>query len=65
MKTLDGMDHISRVSACEFGDDDTLNVGDVFSVGAIYNSSDHMLMGAHHGSKSLEPIMGIARIYVV
>jgi hypothetical protein len=63
-KALDGMPHIRRVTPCTFPQDDNIKVGDVLSLGAIYNSTDHMLMQGHKGGR-LEPVMGIARIYIV
>lgn len=59
----DGMEHISRVSYCDFANDDTLKKGDSLFVGATYNSTAHMLMESP-GSKRLEPIMGISRAYI-
>jgi Stress up-regulated Nod 19 len=59
----DGMEHISRVSYCDFAKDDSLKTGDVLFVGASYNSTAHMLMESP-GSKHLEPIMGISRAYI-
>ena len=61
---LDGMEHISAVSFCDFSSDDSLKVGDVFYVGAFYNTTAHMLMEAPGKNKKLEPIMGISRIYI-
>jgi hypothetical protein len=59
----DGMEHISRVSYCDFPGDDSLKKGDVLFVGASYNSTEHMLMTSP-GSNRLEPIMGISRAYI-
>lgn len=57
------MEHISRASFYDFAKDDTLKKGDVLFVGASYNSTAHMLMEAR-GSKRLEPIEGISRVYI-
>ncbi len=52
--------HISSISTCNnLG---TVGVGDVFSVTAYYNATEHPLMTNTDGS--LAPIMGIALVYV-
>jgi len=55
---LDGMEHISKMSYCDFAKDDTLKRGDVLFVGASYNTTAHMLMEAP-GTKRLEPKQNI------
>lgn len=60
---LDGMEHIARVSYCDFAADDSIKRGDILYVGASYNSSAHMMMTAP-GTSKLEPIMGISRAYI-
>jgi len=50
---LDGMEHISQVSYCDFAKDDVLKKGDLLFVVASYNSSEHMMM-AGHGAGKLE-----------
>jgi hypothetical protein len=63
-KGLDGMDHISAASYCDFAEDDSIKVGDVLYVGAFYNTTAHMLMEAPGRNHAFEPIMGITRAYV-
>jgi len=60
---LDKMPHISAVSYCNFTESNAIHKGDELFVGAAYNSSAHMMMDRANG-RGLEPIMGIARVYI-